>query len=440
MRRALIFFLALAACRDFDGLVDRCIDAGVCVEGDGGSGGGVASTGGGEGGGTAATGGGTTSGTGGGTTGTGGGTTGTGGGTTGTGGGTTGAGGGTTGAGGGTTGAGGGATGGGPSGFTANVNTAVLSMAPGTWAFASVQIIRDDPFNDDTLHFDLVQADGGASPFTPGFEPQDTMFDDTELWVISPLQHPLGSYPHELRVTLFGLGTLLATVPLTVEVRARRPVLVVDDDTIGANQGGGWPSDEDTPWDVALTSRGVTYDRLVVPYDAARSTVPFEVLRDYGSVVWYNGGSWPPAITFPAQNEMVVTQWLAQGSRKLLLSSPGLMSRYGSSWNTANDFVRDQLGGIGTRYVSDTAPNVFSNGTVIVPYGTSINIVGYLNPGTATVLFTETTPDSGYPVATRNATDAGSTVVYAGFNMDHVLSASARQPALNALLDAAGIP
>ena len=119
------------------------------------------------------------------------------------------------GAGGGT--AGGFATAGGnASGFNVYNNPSTLSVAPGTWGFVNVEIVRPDS-NNDTLHLELLQPDGGPSPFRVALEEEDTTYDEVAMWVIPPLGFDAGSWSNN--VTLDGMR---ADRPRTAKGRSAR--------------------------------------------------------------------------------------------------------------------------------------------------------------------------------------------------------------------------
>lgn len=440
-RRLLVVLFVLCACRDFDEAIELCLTNGICVTdaGAGGGGGGGGTAGGGVAGGTSTGGGGGTAGgtAGGGTAG--GGTAG--GGTAG--GGT--AGGGT--AGGGT--AGGGAAGGGmvnPNGWGLYASQSTLSVAPGTVVVSELEVTRPT-FNFDEVELFIELPDGGPGEVQADFSSNAGIVTDTTLTVWAPFPWDGGAIPFSIGVYVEGGGALLARAQLQLVGQPPRATLLIDDDGAGTNQPPMAPpySTEDRIFVDGLAERGISFDRFVLPYitDGGELTAP--LINRYANVIWYTGDTWSGLYAFTPQNESVAAQWLDQGGKRFVLVSDAYFYSVGaSSWtSTTSAFVSRYLGGRGTMYLDDSTPHRFAGPGVNVPYGTSSYYIAYLNPKPETqVLFTETIPDSGYPVVTRYVTDAGSISVFSGFNLEEIRSPDAggtRKAVLKALLDASGI-
>jgi len=448
-RRALTGGLLLLACHDFQGALGECIDAGICVVGGtsgGSSAGGSATAGGGVSGGSTTAGGGQTAG------GTAGGSSTAGGAAT-AGGMAGGRAGGMATAGGATAGgmgtAGGFATAGGfvtDGGWAIRMLNAPLTAAPGSVAIGYLEVSKPT-FNFDSLELFLFTADGGPSGLVHDFTSNDFPFDESELIVTVPF--PGDGGPIALSVALYqaGGGAYLAEVPFTVVPRAPAPLLVVDDDSSGANQGGILTSDEDEAWFDALSQRGIAFDRLVMPYtESDGGQTPLALLDAYDQIIWYHGDVWAGWAAFPPDQEAAVNTWLDRGNKRFVIAGSSFLYRFTPSWTSFNNvFANRQLGIAGFDYVDEAGQKTFTGPGFHVPYGYTAFCCEFtlVNPRPATqVLFTQTTPDSGLAVSTRNVTDAGSTVVFLGFYSGEVRAPDAggkQRDVVRALLDASGI-
>ncbi len=439
--------LVFAACHDFQGALGECLDAGICVpdgtsggsSNAGGTGGGSSSAGGVGGGGSAMAGGAAMAGgsaTAGGGSGTAGGT-GTAGGGSGT------AGGGTGTAGGGTGTAGGFVTDG---GYAIRLLQSTLSAAPGTVAVGYIEVSRPT-FNFDGLELFLLSADGGPAGAQGIFTSNNFALDESELMITVPFPGDGGSLALSVALYQAAGGAYLAEVPFTLVPRAPAGLLVVDDDAVGGNQGGPLTSPEDRAYFDALNQRGIAFDRLVMPYvESDGGQTPQELVDRYNQLIWYCGDTWAGWAAFPLDQEAVVSTWLNRGGKKLVLSASAYMYRFTESWASLNDpFANQQLGVVGFDYREDSTQHTFAGPGFNVGYGlgTFSNDVTYVNPGAGTtVLFSESVPDSGLPVATRHVNGAGSTVVFVGFGVDEIRPPDAggkQRDVVRALLDASGI-
>jgi hypothetical protein len=362
--------------------------------------------------------------------------------------------GGGSGAGGGTSVGGGSSVGGGTSDhFSVAATPSAVSVGPGTSAVVRVDVTRPTS-NFDEVDLRLLETDGGDASGSGFFALPSGYVTSTTLMVTAPFPSDGGVHP--LVVALYPMGgtTQLASAPLTMTVRPGSGVLYIDDDGVGANQITALIlSDNDKFVQNTLRARGVAFDWFVMPYYVDGGNLPLELVRPYAQMIWDTGDTWGPAFCFTPFDENVASAWLDLGGKKLLLVSDSYFYAVGEdSWgSTSNNFVSQYLGGMGTEYLSDFPPQRTFSGAAGQPtagltvlYGTCDYYESYLNPkaGTTT-LFTETSPDSGWPIATKATTAAGSTVVFSGFGFQEIAGPDAggtSKAVFNALLDAAGIP
>ncbi len=295
---------------------------------------------------------------------------------------------------------------------------------------------------------------GGAPDFSFLFDDNDFPgADSTTASITAPYPYDAGTYVLVLQA-LSPDTTVAASASVNVVVRAPLSTLLVDDDGIGSNQGGQAFSPEDSLFVSRLQAKSVAFDRFVMPYETDGGELLFGLIKSYTSVVWYTGDTWSPLFCFTSQNESVVSQWLNQGNRNLLLVSDGYLYEFDTdTWTTTSStFVSSVLGGLGVAYEADPDFDVVHTFTGVsgqptaglsVKYGNSDYQVSYLNPKSATTtLFTETTPNSGMPVATQNKISNASNIVFSGFGFQEVLGPDAggvSSQTLDALLDAAAI-
>src|SRR5262249_44150506 len=142
-------------------------------------------------------------------------------------------------------------------------------------------------------------------------------------------------------------------------------------------------SPEDLVFDDALMTRGAPYDRFVMPYFPDGGQLPSALLDGYDTLVWYTGNMTGRFFTFTSDDESRCAQWLEGGGKHMLLVSAGYCyDLAGATWTTTTDaFAADLVGAQGATYASGgTTPYIFSDGGLVVHYGTQHYDVGYMNP------------------------------------------------------------
>jgi hypothetical protein len=347
MRRVLFVIAALGvACHDWSNAIAACVDAGVCVVGNG-SGGGT----GGVGGGTASSGGGTGA--------VGGGVGNTGGGTSNTGGGA-------------------GATGGGGSFGPWALQAMPAAVAVGNGGTATTEILITRPAQNVAtpvlLRLGADSTDAGIAAYF--FENNVPAAIPFPMYLRAPFDFPAGTYP--ITVNASYDGGFLASTTVSLTVRSRATTLLVDGDRSLNNQGAGPFLSQDDAFFIGLLDRSaIPYDTFVNP-SSNDGGITAQQINNYNAVVWSTG--WSSGTIGPdSQNEHVLQQWLDQGGKKLILVSQYYTYDVSDTdgWATPlSNFAVDYLGLAGGVYTQGSFPFTVTGVANTALQGLSLDTVG----------------------------------------------------------------